>query len=160
MDLLKSGMLSLMVIANIPSTTEYIANHNDELTNDIVIELKQIWREEELVDYIKTEANKYGVDTNIALKVMNCEAPWKTDEDGRYYDVNDSQSRIKYSEGQIKRNPGWGVVGEREKSYGIWQYHLPAHKINIEEASSVEISTERAMQDLKTRPSQWSCYKS
>lgn len=158
MNLIIGGILSTVLLTSILYTAEYTAIYDDDISSVVVIE-QTIWQEDELKEYVTNEAIKHNVDVNLALRIMDCEAPWKHGESGRYYDVNDSQSRLKYSDGQISRNPEWGIVGEREKSYGIWQYHLPAHNLTIEEASSVEISTAKAIQDLKTRPSQWTCYK-
>lgn len=152
-----SGLLLSVFITSFPLKIEYKAEEREPLKV-----LKSIWNEEELVEYVKNQAIINGVNPNIAVGVMKCETPWKPDKEAknRYYDINDSQSRLTYNEGQIKRNPSWGKVNEREKSYGPWQYHLPAHpELTIEEASSVEISTDKAMQDLKTNPKKWTCYK-
>lgn len=148
-------ILSILAIASIPfiveSKTVYIADHTELEVN---VE-KTIWTKDELVQYVTDEANYYGVNPDMAVRVMLCEAPIYNG----VYDVNDSQSRIRYTEGQIKRNPSWGNVGERENSFGIWQYHLPAHDMTQEEASSVKLSTLKAMKDLKKNPKQWTCYK-
>lgn len=145
-------MLSLSLLTSIPAKITYDNQNKEEL-------IKTIWSEEELVNYVSEQARINGVDVDKAVRVMKCEAPWKPNKEAkhRYYDKNDAQSRLTYNTGQIKRNPDWGKVGEREKSYGIWQYHLPAHKMTIEQASDVVWSTERAMQDLKTKPNQWTC---
>lgn len=141
----------IVIPSIIPSKIEHV-----EADDEVVI-IKEIWSEEELLDYVKEEAIKSGVSESLAIKIIKCEAPWKGLKDNRYYDINDSQSRLTYNAGQISRNPSWGNVGDREKSYGIWQYHIPAHNLTPEEASSVEISTAKAMKDLKTNPKQWMC---
>jgi len=152
MNLFIPAILSTFLLTSIPAKIEY--KNPEPLSFN-----KVIWSEEELVNYIAEQAKENGVNENVAISVMKCETPWKTNEQGRYYDARDSQSRLTYNEGQIKRNPDWGEVGGREKSFGVWQYHLPAHpEMTIEEASSVEESTEIAMQDLKVNPKKWTCY--
>lgn len=142
----------IIIPSIIPSKIEHV-----EADDKIII--KEIWSEEELLNYVKQEAIKNGVSESLAVKIVSCEAPLKGVKGSRYYDINDAQSRLTYNTGQIKRNPDWGTVGEREKSFGPWQYHIPAHNLTPEEASSVEISTAKAMEDLKTNPKQWMCNK-
>lgn len=152
MNLFIPVILSTFLLSSIPAKIEY------KSTEDLSLN-KVIWSEEELINYVTEQAKENGVSTEKAIRVMQCETPWKRNEQGRYYDSTDAQSRLTYNEGQIKRNPSWGNVGDREKSYGVWQYHLPAHpEMSVYEASSVEISTEIAMQDLKVNPKKWTCY--
>lgn len=150
MDIIKGVALSMILFASAPQKIESV--HAEPVV------VKTIWQKQELIDYVRNEAIKSSNNPDMAEKIVVCETPWKKGENGFYYDVNDSQSRLTYNEGQIKRNPGWGEVGDRERSYGPWQYHLPAHNLTINEASSVEISTAKAMKDLKTNPKQWTCY--
>lgn len=70
-------------------------------------------------------ADQYGVSREDMLRINKCETPIVTYGGVRYYDPNDAQSRIRYNAGQIARNPSWGNVGEREKSFGPSQIHLP-----------------------------------
>jgi len=67
MDLLKSGMLSLMVIANIPSTTEYIAPPINDLIPVEKVELTM----PQLVDFY---ADKWGVSRVEMNTTVKCES--------------------------------------------------------------------------------------
>ena len=67
MDLLKSGMLSLMVIANIPSTTEYIAPPINDLIPVEEVELTM----PQLVDFY---ADKWGVSRVEMKTTVKCES--------------------------------------------------------------------------------------
>lgn len=67
MDIIKSGMLSLMVIANIPSTTIYIAPPQEDITPLPVIELSM----PELVDKY---ADKWGVSREEMNVTVKCES--------------------------------------------------------------------------------------
>lgn len=105
---------------------------------------KTIWREEELLLLAEKYANIHGVSSAKVKQIVICEAPWLIDKDGiytykggRYYNENDAQSRIRYNAGQIARNPDWGEVGEREKSFGPGQIHEPAHP-NITREQAVD----------------------
>lgn len=159
------GSSSPQIVTNInQDQSEYTESNQTALHAGIIqtSEHSGIWSEEELKEYIKNKAIDSGVDPAVAISVMTCETPWNWDKEKRirYYDPNKSQSRLTYNTNQITRHPDWGEVGETEKSFGPWQYHLPDHPdMTIKDASSVEKSTSRAMVDLKSNPKKWTCYK-
>lgn len=70
MDIIKTGMLSLMVIANIPSTTEYIAEPLDDLIPVEVVEVKEMTIQERVDFY----ADKWGVSRNEMHTTVKCES--------------------------------------------------------------------------------------
>jgi uncharacterized membrane protein YkoI len=157
---MKPIILALVLIPLINVPVVYHAEA-ENLPQEVLLKpVDNIWREDEVINFITAEAKKNGVSVDLAVKIVKCEAPWKIDKDGRYYDMTDAQSNIRYNAGQISRHPNWGNVGERENSFGIWQWHLPDNNITKDEANDVEISTERAMKELKAgKQSMWTCSK-
>lgn len=97
---------------------------------------------------VRKYAEQYNVSSKEMLRVINCE--------NKPLDPK-LQSYIKY-----KRDiPEWGVkAGEREKSYGLVQIHLPSHpNISYEQATDPEFSIEfMAKKFSKGQASEWSCY--
>jgi len=101
-------------------------------------------------------SKKYNVSQETIERIMICE------------NVNfepEKQSLHKYNQGQISRNPSWGKVGDREKSFGLVQIHLPAgHKwkgqtITKEMAQDPFLSIEFLAYHLsKGEGRWWSCY--
>lgn len=81
--------------------------------------------EQALLSLAGEYADKHGVSRETMLRITKCEAPIVTYGGVRYYDPSDAQSRIRYTEGQIAKHPTWGAVGERERSFGPSQIHLP-----------------------------------
>lgn len=145
-------MLLAVVIPSIPSTTKYIAEPT-------VMEEKTIWTEEELVLLAKDYADYYNVSEDKVISIMRCEAPWKRNENGRYYDEKDGQSKLTYSQGQISRNPSWGNVGDRERSFGIVQIHEPAHpNITREQALDPDFALDFLAYNVsKGKSGMWTC---
>ena len=152
MNIITSGILSAILLTSIPFTTEYKA----ETT---VIEEKTIWTEEELILLAKDYADYYNASSEKVIAIMKCEAPWKKNENGRYYDKNDGQSKLKYNEGQIRRNPSWGNVGDRERSFGIVQIHEPAHpSITREQALNPDFALDFLAYNVsKGKSGMWTC---
>lgn len=84
-------------------------------------------------------AKEYGVNPEVMINVINCEnTDW----------IPGLQSRI------ITK------TGEREKSYGLAQIHLPSHPhITIKQASSPEFAIEFMAKEMSMgKASKWSCY--
>jgi len=103
---------------------------------------------------IHTYANYYDVSETDMVRVVECESGW----------VPDVQSGILYTQGQIDRNPYWGEVGEREKSFGLAQIHLPAGHtwkgklVTKEMANTPEIAIEFMAYSFSIgKKSMWSC---
>lgn len=105
---------------------------------------------DELIYLVRKYANKYGVSFSDMFRVIECESNWNPN----------IQSRHRYDEGQIARNPHWGNVGDYEKSFGLVQIHLPAHPTVTEEmAKDPEFAIDfMAKMFSKGKQSQWSCF--
>jgi len=91
----------------------------------------------------------YGVSYLVMINVILCE--------NRELDPK-LQSRLRYS----FSDPSRGIYkGEREKSYGISQIHLPSHpNVTLEQATDTEFSVEfMAKAFSKGKQGMWSCYK-
>lgn len=80
MNIIYGGVLSLSLIASIPSTTAYVAPPQ-------VVEVVELTVQEKIVRYAKD----YGVDASIMLAIADAESNFKsvhnylyTDENGRY----------------------------------------------------------------------------
>lgn len=111
---------------------------------------------EAYIPVIRDFAEKYKVSPAEIERIIDCE--------NEEYDPK-LQSRIRYTEGQISRHPDWGIVGEREKSFGLVQIHLPAGNkwkgktITKEQATDPIFSIEfLAYQLSKGNGPMWSCY--
>lgn len=99
-------------------------------------------------ELVRKYAKQYNVSPNEMLRVIGCE--------NKPLDPK-LQSYIRYK----SDNPVWGVkAGEREKSYGLVQIHLPSHpNISYEQATDPEFSIEfMAKKFSKGQASEWSCY--
>lgn len=97
-------------------------------------------------------SQKHGVDYYLMDAIMDCENRDR---------LPALQSFHRYNEGQIRRNPTWGVVGEREKSYGLVQIHLPSNPhVTYEQAIDPDFAIEFLAQGIADGyASRWSCYK-
>lgn len=120
---------------------------------------RTIWREDELLLLAEQYAMSHGTSASKVKSIVVCEAPWKRDKDGRYYDKNDAQSRLTYNSGQIARNPSWGKVGDRERSFGPVQIHEPAWpSISREEAVDPYFALDFLAENVaRGRSSMWTC---
>ena len=145
-------MLLISVTPNIPSKIEFTAEAQ-------AFPEKTIWREEELLLLADKYANLHGVSSAKVKQIVICEAPWKRDSEGRYYDENDAQSRIRYNAGQIARNPSWGEIGDRERSFGPGQIHEPAHpNITREQAVDPDFTLDFMAENVANgRSGMWTC---
>lgn len=150
-----SGVLLAIVISNIPSTTSYEAN-----LDPIVIEEKTVWTEQELFLYAEKYAEKHNVSKDKMIEVIDCEAPWSMINGVKSYSLNNTQSKHKYNEGQIQRNPSWGAVGDYERSFGPVQIHEPAHpEITREQANDPDFAINYLASEIAAgRGNKWSCY--
>lgn len=114
--------------------------------------------EAELLEKAIAYADKYQVSRETMIRKTKCEAPIVEKDGVRYYDHEDPQSRIRYNEGQIARNPEWGSVGERENSWGPAQIHLPAHpEITKEQASNPDFALNFMADHLSKGKDKWTC---
>jgi hypothetical protein len=111
---------------------------------------------EHYIESINYFAEKYSVSSSKMIQIIDCE--------NRAYDPL-LQSGIRYTSGQIARNPSWGEVGDREKSFGLTQIHLPACNkwegkcITYEQATNPEFSIEFLAERLsKGKGKMWTCY--
>lgn len=160
MKIINGGLLLLFLLPIIPQKFVYIAPPIELITvqevsaHEEVIK-KTIWTKEEIVKIAENKANKYNISREQMVRVTLCEAPIYNN----VYNSEDSQSRLTYSEGQIARHPTWGVVGEREKSFGPAQIHLPAHPtISKEEASDPDFAIDfMAKKISEGKESWWMC---
>jgi hypothetical protein len=146
----------LAVLPLAPQEIKYIAPPLEPLPVQVV--LSEGLTEEALLTKAVTYADKYQVSRETMVRKIKCEAPIMEKDGVRYYDHKDPQSRLKYSEGQIARNPDWGVVGEREKSFGPAQIHLPAHpEITKEQASDPDFALNFMAEHLSKGQDKWTC---
>lgn len=94
-------------------------------------------------------AEKYEVNENQVFGTVNCE--------NNTFDPNrQSEHRYTYS------NPRWGTAaGERERSFGVVQIHLPSHPtITHEQATDPEWSLEWMVKEFaKGNQTAWTCWK-
>lgn len=102
---------------------------------------------------VRLYAEEYNVSYWLMDAIMTCE---NTERNASL------QSRIKYTQGIVDRNPQWGVVaGEYERSFGLVQIHLPSNpSVTYEQAIDPDFSI-RFLADHLSRglASRWSCYK-
>lgn len=94
-------------------------------------------------------AKEYGVSGEQVYRTAYCE--------NNTFDPNrQSEHRYTFS------NPKWGTVaGERERSFGLPQIHLPSHpNITHEQATDPEWSLEWMVKEFANgRASAWTCWK-
>ncbi len=112
---------------------------------------------EHYLELISKYANEYNVSASLMEKVIRCE---NTEFDPLL------QSKIRYTEEQIARNPTWGVPGERERSWGLVMLHIPACNkwdgkcITIEQAKDPDFSINYLAHEIaNNRAWKWTCYK-
>jgi hypothetical protein len=111
---------------------------------------------ESYLDFMRDASNAYNVSFHEVERIMDCE----NTEYNPYL-----QSRHRYTQGQVSRNPHWGNEGDREKSFGLVQIHLPAENkwegeiITKEQAQDPYFSIEfLAFQLARGKGNMWSCY--
>ena len=109
---------------------------------------KPIVRPPEYVEIVQVKAEQYNVSVELMTAIIDCEnRDW----------IPTQQSNHTYK----KDRPDIGVsAGEREKSFGLVQIHLPAHpSISYEQATNPTFSIEFLASELSAgRGRQWSCY--
>lgn len=99
-----------------------------------------------LVDHY---ASKYDVSGDVMWSVIKCEDPSLDPK---------QQSLVRYS----KDHPEWGVVaGERERSYGLVQIHLPGNKnVTYAQATNPDFALDFLAKNLAAgRGRMWTCYR-
>lgn len=118
-------VLLCMIVCFAPHVTSYNAPPFAPLSVRVVLaDEKTRWTMPEIVQIAQAKADKYHVSRETMVRVTKCEIPTVKIDGILYYDKDDSQSRIRYNEGQIARHPNWGKVGDREGSWGPAQIHL------------------------------------
>lgn len=130
-----ASLFLILVLAN--------AQSKSEIEPIVVVETPKTPRE--LVTEI---SKKYNVSEALVAELITLESNWNTK----------LQSFCIYK----KDNPKLGIkAGEREKSYGLAQIHLPAHPhITYEQATDPEFAIEFIASEIaEGRGGQWSCYR-
>ena len=87
---------------------------------------------ERIKQFIISKAGEMGVDYKLALALSQCESNFNS-----------------------------SAVGDKGRSFGLWQIHLPAHpKISKEQALDINWSTNWALNKIKEgKAGIWSCLK-
>ncbi len=137
-------MLSLVVIASTPSTTEYIAEPLEDIIPLEVVEVKEL----DIPLLVDFYADKYGVSKSTMHKIVSCESNY----------IVDVQSKHRYK----RDNPKWGVLaGEQEKSFGLVQIHLPSwNDITYEQAINPHFALNFLAEKLSEgKGNLWTCYR-
>lgn len=142
-------VLIIIFIPNVAGGGTGVVTQNpisDEQMYSAPIEIRKPFDE-----IIQRKADEYQVSFDKISAIIDCE---NKDRDPSL------QSRMKYTEGQISRNQNWGVVGEREKSFGLVQIHLPAHPtISKQQAIDPEFSIDFLAKHLSLGNGRWwTCY--
>lgn len=98
-------------------------------------------------DKIHLYADKYGVSFDKMYRIIDCETAHTFDPQ--------IQSSVKYNFSSTKR----GIIrGERERSYGLAQIHLPDHpSITIEQATDVDFALNFMAENLSKGRNLWYC---
>lgn len=144
-------LIPILLWILIPSKTEHTAVETpvEEIVSEPLV------GKEHYISFVQEMALKYSISSTSIISIMEC-------ENGEYDPT--LQSHHKYSEGQIQRNPDWGEVGEREKSFGLVQIHIPAghtwngESITREMAEDPYLSIEfLAYHISKGNKNWWSC---
>jgi len=148
MKIFKITLFVIMGLIAIPNTTHYSQA-------EILVQEELPIGKEHYIPMMEKYAQKYQIKTIQISRIIDC-------ENGNYDPTK--QSLHRYSTGQIDRHPEWGEVGEREKSFGLVQIHLPAghtwqgEKVTEEMAKDPELSIEfLAYHISKGHQSWWSC---
>lgn len=134
LGLLQTSLLELQANLQTPVA------HAEVVTTVNIEPPKPISNEEKALSLIKKYATQYKVSAQDMERVMRCENK----------DFNPTlQSFHRYKN------------GEREKSFGVSQIHLPAHpEISYEQATNMEFSIEfMAKEFSKGNQKIWSCWK-
>lgn len=100
-------------------------------------------------EIVSVKSKEYGVSESLMVDIINCEnTSWDTT----------LQSKLPYSFSDPKRGI---VIGERERSYGLVQIHLPSHpSVSYEEATDPEFAIDFLAKNIaQGRLSMWSCAK-
>jgi len=88
-------------------------------------------------EFIRNEAVKKEIDPDVVEKIVLCESGFVPQQSNYYHE------------------------GERENSWGIWQFNLPSWKeMTREQAMDIPYSTEKALELIKEgKINLWSCAK-
>jgi len=127
----------------------------EDISSPITVELLEVEDPGEIKPYdnlVRLYSKKYEVSYSLMDAILDCE---NTERD------TSLQSFIKYTQAKVDRNPRWNVVaGERERSFGLAQIHLPDHSyVSEAEAKDPDFSIEFMARNISDgRASMWSCY--
>jgi hypothetical protein len=94
-------------------------------------------------------ASQYDVSASEMMTTIKCED-------------KDLNPKLQSYERYKRDHPEWGVkAGEREKSFGLVQIHLPAHpNVTLAQATDPEFAIEfMASEFSKGHQRQWTCYR-
>lgn len=142
------------------ANSSYTAQEFEDLPEKVILTIPgERITETALHELAGQYADQYGTSSEQMHRVVRCETPIVTYGGVRYYDPEDSQSRIRYTASQIAKHPAWGIVGEREKSFGPAQIHLPDNPgISQAEASEVHFALNFMARALSKGESwRWTC---
>lgn len=109
----------------------------------------QVAQRAEIEDKIQLYSDKYGVPYETIYNAIDCETA---------HTFNPQiQSNVIYNFSSTKR----GISkGDRERSYGLVQIHLPDHpKVTMKQATDVDFSIEFMAKNLSKGNEIWSCIK-
>lgn len=100
-------------------------------------------------ELVKKYATEYNVSADLIEEIINLECPdWNVAR----------QSFVRYK----KDHPEWGVkAGDRERSFGLAQIHLPSHPtITYEQATNADFAIKFLASEIsRGRGWQWSCFE-
>lgn len=113
-----------------------------------IIEVDIDWTEERIKKEVWSAAAKYNTFPEKMWSVMKC-------ENAALDPTLQSYHRYTFSD------PSRGIhIGEREKSFGLSQIHLPDHDVTYEQATDPEFAIDyMAKHFAEGKASLWSCYK-
>lgn len=97
-------------------------------------------------EIVSVKSKEYGVSETIMVGIIDCESSWDTT----------LQSKHLYSFSDPRRSI---VKGERERSYGLVQIHLPDHpNVTLEQATDPEFAVDFLAKNIaQGRLGMWSC---
>lgn len=118
-------------------------------TVDAVVTTATKPTKEEVIEKIKFYSHKYGVSYQWMYAGVKCETANTFD--------TEIQSTVRYNFSDPKR----GIVkGEREKSFGLAQIHLPDHpNITLEQAQDADFALDFMAEHLSRGDVIWYCMK-
>lgn len=148
-------LIGILAMIYPPTKVSSESNIEDIPPSPITEEVLEEVQIEEIKPYdslVRKYAEEYEVSYWLMDAIIDCE---NTSRDASL------QSYIKYTQAKVDRNPHWNVVaGERERSFGLAQIHLPDHTyVSEAQAKDPDFSIEFMARNISEgRASMWSCY--